>query len=143
MGQLFGKLSLSGTRCDLIFVPKKIFDTIFYYKYKKAFSVFKKWGLHFYCTLFADMIIHTLLKKYFFSQAPIFCNKVRPIFGPIIQLLVKEKSNCKKSHRLICYDNRSSKWPFRQFSVEFFWQLNIFFWHFYCLIWKMITFGCY
>ena len=36
MGQLFWKLIPSETRDNIIFAPKKIFDTLYFYKYEMA-----------------------------------------------------------------------------------------------------------
>ena len=88
----FGKLIPSGTRDHIIFVPKKIFDTSFYYKYKKASFFKNRKKPFFYFALLADSVIHTLIKQYFFSQAPTFCLWVRPIFGSIGQVSVRRKN---------------------------------------------------
>merc|ERR1711867_236597 len=47
----------------------------------------------FHFALLADSVIHTPTKQYFFSQAPIFCLWVRPIFGSICQVSVRRKNN--------------------------------------------------
>ena len=76
----FESLIFSGTRDNIIFVPKTLFDTIFYSKYEKA-SFFK-----------TEKLGHShSYQKVFFPQAPTFFLRGRPIFGSIFQLIVREK----------------------------------------------------
>ena len=68
MGVLLGNLILFRTGYN-IFCPEKMFNTFFTSMRKPNLPLTEK-KTFFDFTLLADSVIHTLIKKYFFSQAP-------------------------------------------------------------------------